>query len=311
VGSHIAQALQEQGTLVRVTVHRRPMPVDSGDFDFCEADLTTAQDCLRAAEGMDFIFHAAGCVGAAGLKGSQVMSAITPNLIMTSLMLEAGWKAGAKRFLLFGSSTGYPVASHPVKEEEMWSGPTFPGYFGYGWMRRYLERLAEFVHGQSEMKIALVRPTAVYGRRDNFDPARGHVIPALVRRALEKEDPFVVWGSGGEVRDFLHVRDLAKGCLLALQAYAECDPVNIGYGRGVTIREVVEIILREADHKRARIVFDASKPTAIPVRVVDTGKARRILGFEPEVSLREGLKDTIEWYRRTVGQVQEKRGNTR
>jgi len=201
-----------------------------------------------------------------------------------------------ERFLLFSSSTGYPVTDHPVREEEMWSGPTHPSYFGYGWMRRYLERIGEFVASKSNLKIALVRPTAVYGRWDNFDPAASHVIPALIKRAVEKEDPYVVWGTGNEVRDFLHITDLVRGCLLMLEKYATCEPLNIGYGKVVTIREIIDIILKAAGHEAATVKFDAAKPTTIPFRMVDTSKAKRILGFEPTVSLEEGLKDTVEWY---------------
>ena len=200
--------------------------------------------------------------------------------------------------MLFSSSTGYPVADYPIKEEEFWSGPTHRSYFGYGWMRRYLERLAEYVVSKSDMKIAIVRPTAVYGRFDNFDPVRAHVIPALILKAVERISPYEVWGTGDEVRDFLHVQDLARGCLLMLEKYAECDPVNIGYGEVVTIGQIVRLILRAADYADAEVVFDASKPTAIPFRMVDTSKARTLLGFEHEMSLEEGLRDTVEWYRR-------------
>jgi GDP-L-fucose synthase len=150
------------------------------------------------------------------------------------------------------------------------------------------------------MGIALVRPTAVYGRWDEFDPRTSHVIPALIRRAVAKENPFEVWGTGDEVRDFLHVTDMVRGSLLLLANHAVCDPVNIGYGRTVRVREVVDIILRAAGHRGARVVFDASKPTAIPVRSVDTTKARQLLGFEPSVSLEDGLADTVRWYEQRV-----------
>jgi GDP-L-fucose synthase len=186
----------------------------------------------------------------------------------------------------------------------MWGGPTYEGYFGYGWMRRYLERISEFVASKSDMKIALVRPSAVYGRWDNFDPATSHVIPALIRRAVEKQDPYEVWGTGEEVRDFLHIADLACGCLLMLEKHAACDPVNLGYGRAVTIKEVVHIILKAAGHEQATVKFDPSKPSTIPFRMVDTSKARRVLGFEPQMSLEEGLTDTVKWYaQRGTGQT--------
>jgi len=240
-------------------------------------------------------------VTGAGVTAHDSMSAIAANLVLTSRILEAAWASGVKRVLVFSSSTGYPVADYPIKEEEFWSGPVHQSYFGYGWMRRYLERLAEFVVSKSDMKIAIVRPTAVYGRFDNFDPVTSHVVPALIRKAVERHDPYEVWGNGNEVRDFLHITDLARGCLLMLEKHAACDPINIGYGKAVTIKELVQLILDAADYKDAKIVFNTSKPTAIPFRMVDTSKANELLGFEHEVSLEEGLRDTVDWYKDNDG----------
>ena len=211
-------------------------------------------------------------------------------------MLQAAWAANIERFLLYSSSTGYPVANYPIKEEEMWSGPTHPTYFGYGWMRRYFERLGEFVVSKSGVKIAIVRPTAVYGKWDNFDPVTSHVIPALIRKAVERLDPYEVWGDGEEVRDLLYAEDLARGSLLMLEKCANCDPVNIGYGQGFTVKEVIKIILKAADYENANVVYNTSKPSTIPIRMVDTTKAKNLLGFEPQVSLEEGLTDTVKWY---------------
>lgn len=296
VGRHIVEELLDAGAKVRIPVHKRPLEIKDKRIQIVRADLTRQEDCLKALKGVDFCFHAAGAVSAAGVTTNSPMAAITSNLILTAQMLQAAWIADIERFLVFSSSTAYPVTDYPVKEEEMWSGPTHPSYFGYGWMRRYIERLAEFVVSKSNIKIALVRPTAVYGRFDNFDSGTSHVIPALIRRAVEKENPFVVWGTGQEIRDFLHISDLAKGCLLMLEKYATCDPVNIGYGKTVTIKEIVDIILKAAGHEKANIVFDSSKPTTIPVRMVDTSKAKKVLGFEPQISLESGLIDTVNWF---------------
>jgi len=300
VGTHIVQELLKHGAKVRVPIHQSPLIIQDKRIETVDADLTRQEDCLAVVKGVDYVFHAAGAVASAAVTASNPMAAITTNLILTAQMLQAAWAGEVERFLLFSSSTAYPAADYPIKEEEMWNGPTHPSYFGYGWMRRYLERLGEFVASKSKMKIALVRPTAVYGRCDNFDPVVSHVIPALIRRAVEKEDPFVVWGTGEEVRDFVHASDIARGSLLALEKYAVCDPVNIGYGKAVTIKEVVRIILEAAGHETATVVFNTSKPTAIPFRMVDISKAKEILGFEPEVSLENGLKDTVEWYRKTA-----------
>ncbi len=296
VGTHLVQELLKQGAKIRVPIHNRPMIINDERIETICADLTILDDCIKASEGMDFVFHAAGTVGAAGVTKINTMASITKNLVLNAYMLQAAWATGVNRFLIYSSSTCYPDANHAVKEEEMWSGPTHPAYFGYGWMRRYLERLAEFVVSNSSMKIAIVRPSAVYGRYDNFNPATSHVIPALIRRAIEKENPFVVWGTGDEVRDFLHISDFARGSLLMLEKYTEGDAVNIGYGQVVTIKDIVRMVLQSAGHNDAQVIFDSTKPTTIPFRMVDISKAERILNFKPIVALEDGIRDTTEWY---------------
>ncbi|MBU0456484.1 MAG: NAD-dependent epimerase/dehydratase family protein [Gammaproteobacteria bacterium] len=300
VGTHIVQELLRHEAKVRVPIHNRPLIIKDERIETIKADLTKQEDCLEAVKGVDYIFHAAGAVSAAGVTTSNPMAAITTNLILTAQILQAAWATNTDRILIFSSSTGYPEANYPIKEEEMWTGPTHPTYFGYGWMRRYLERLGEYVGSKSKVKVAIVRPTAVYGRWDNFDPKASHVVPALIRRAVEKENPYVVWGTGNEVRDFLHITDLARGCLLMLEKCANCDPVNIGYGKVVTVKEIVLTILKVAGNEKAEVIFDSTKPTTIPYRAVDTTKAKKILNFEPVVSLEEGLKDTVEWYKESI-----------
>jgi len=273
------------------------MNIKDKRIDTVKADLFGIEDCLTAVKGVDIVCHAGGGAIGAAVTAGNPMSAIAANMITTIQTLQAAWMEGVERFLLLSSHTTYPNADYPIKEEEMWSGPTDPSYFGYGWMRRYLERLAEFVVTRSDMKIAIVRPTAAYGRWDNFDPVTSHVIPALIRRALEKEDPYVVWGSPDVVRDFINASDLARGGLLALEKYATCDPVNLGCGKAATISEIVDMILKVTGHEKAKVEFDISKPTTIPFRMVDTSKATKVLGFEPKISLEEGLRDTVEWYK--------------
>ncbi len=292
VGTHIVEELLRAGAYVRVPVHHRASAVQHERLELMPGDLTVLDDCRKLARGMQHVFHAGGTVSSAGTTASAAMSAITLNIVVTAQTVQAAWDEGVERILIFSSSTAYPEANHAITEDEMWSGPPYPGYFGYAWMRRYTERLCEFAASRSKMKIALLRPTAVYGRWDTS----AHVIPSLVRRSLEKPNPFVVWGTGEEVRDFLHVSDLACGCLLLLEKHAECDPVNIGYGSAVTIKQTVHAILRAAGHERAEIVFDATKPGTIPFRMVDISKARRLLGFEPKISLEDGLADTVKWF---------------
>jgi len=298
VGMHIVQELLKTNAKIRIPIHTRPLLIKDERIETIHADLTKQEDCLNAVKGVDFVFHAAGAVAAAAITTSNPMAAITTNLILTAQILQAAWTENVERVLIFSSSTAYPDAKYPVKEEEMWKGPPHPVYFGYGWMRRYLEILGEFVASKSKVKVAIVRPSAVYGRFDNFNPKTSHVIPALIRRAVEKETPFIVWGTGNEVRDFLHITDLARACLLMLEKCATCDPVNIGYGQGITIKEIVEMILKVAYHADVNVVFDPTKPTTIPYRMYDITKAKTLLDFEPHVMLEEGIKDTVEWYKK-------------
>lgn len=297
VGGHFVRALIAHGARVRVPIHIRPICFNHQSIEVITADLTRPEECRRALQNASYVIHCAGAVSAAGVTtGTNPMSAITTNLILTAQVIEAAWAVGVKRLLVFSSSTGYPVTNHPVREEEMWSGPPHPTYLGYGWMRRYIERMSEFTASRSPVKIALARPTAVYGEHDDFNPETSHVIPALIRRAVEKQDPYIVWGTGQETRDFLHINDFVRGCLLLLEKHADCDPVNIGYGKHVTISEIVAIILRAAGHTPSHLLFDSSKPVTIPHRMVDVSKSSRLLGFQPNISIEDGLTRTVKWY---------------
>ncbi|MDO9543190.1 MAG: NAD-dependent epimerase/dehydratase family protein [Kiritimatiellia bacterium] len=298
VGSHIVEELLKCGFIVRSPVHQRAAVVHHPNLEYIPADLSSDADCVRIMRGVHSVVHAAGTVGAVSVGSQAMFDGLTLNLLLTLKVLRSAWAAGVKKILLFGSSTAYPNVDHAVSEKEMWDGPPHPSYFGYGWMRRYLELLGEYVARQSKMSVLLLRPTAVYGPRDNFNPATCHVVPALIRRALAKENPFVVWGTGNEMRDFLHVRDLARAVVRMLEKGKGCDPVNIGFGRGICIRDVVKVVLKAAGHDRADIVFDASRPTAIPRRLVDISKARKLFGFEPEITFEAGISETIDWYRK-------------
>ena len=297
VGTHFVEELVAAGANVRVPIHKRKPAINNEKVEYVSGNLESLDDCIQCCNGVDYVFHAAGAVSAAGITVTNPMSAISTNLILTVRILEAAMIKQVKRILVFSSgTTAYPLADYPIKEEEMWTDHPPQVYFGYGWMRRYIEILSQFVSSKSSIGVAICRPTAVYGRHDDFDLKTSHVIPALIRRAVTKENPYVVWGTGDEIRDFLHVTDLVRGCLALLEKHAVCDPVNIGYGKTTSIKQIVEIILKAAGHDKIEVQFDDSKPTTIPKRMVETIKAKEILGFEPEISLSKGLEDTLEWY---------------
>lgn len=293
IGRNFVKALTEAGIDTRITIHRTSSPFPPGLVTTVSADLSLAEDCLRACEGVDYVIHAAGSVGNAGNIRSNLIAPIMDNLIITARLMEAASMQCGKMLVFSSGTAGYPPYDHPVREEEMWSAPPAPVYFGYGWMRRYFELLGEYVASTSQLQVLVCRPTAVYGQFDSS----GHVIPSLIKRILSGEKPLVVWGNGKEQRDFLHVSDLVRGCLLLLQKGQAADPVNIGYGKTATIADVAAIVMQAAGCSESEIVFDDSKPTTIPVRAVDCSKAEKLLGFVPTVSLESGLHETVEWFK--------------
>lgn len=299
IGSHTIQELLQRGAQVRATIHSKEPVIKDDRIEYIQADLTQREDCVRVVQDMDSVILCAANTSGAAVMATNPIAHITANLAINSQVLEAACLAGVSRLLFVSSTTVYPAVTYPVKEEEGFTGEPHPSYFAVGWMKRYIEKLAEFYYQRYGLKIALIRPTNIYGPYDKFDFETSHVLPALIRRAVEKQNPFEVWGDGTAVRDFMYVSDLVEALLLTLENYAECQPLNIGSGQPVTIKESVELILKLTGNQ-APAIYDASKPTTIPFRVVDLTKAETILGFKPKVSLEEGLSKTINWYRSTL-----------
>jgi GDP-L-fucose synthase len=308
VGSHFCEALLARGAQVRVPVHQRPLELSQPSLEALKADLTVPADCARVCEGMRFVIHAAGPVSGVGLRKEpySYLENMRLNMLLLMNTLQAAWHQGVEKFVLFSSSTGYPPLQHAVREEEFWRGEVPAAYLGYGWMRRYFEKLGEFIASCSQMQVLTVRPTAIYGPRDNFDPHTSHVIPALIRRAWARENPFEIWGTGQEVRDFLDVRDLVQGVLLMLEKQTVPEPLNLGYGQDVTIAEIATLILKFCGHTDAEMVFRPDRPVGLPYRRVSIEKARQLLAFSPQISLEEGLRQLCAWYAEFQAQTDRK-----
>lgn len=301
IGATVIEELLKRGARVKATVHKKPPVVQNKAVDYVKCDLTKKKGCADAIKDVDYVVLCAANTSGAAVMTKNPMVHITTNLLINSQMLEAACLAKVDRFLFVSSTTVYPPVQYPVKEEEAFNGDPHDSYYGVGWMKRYTEILARFYHKKYGMKVAIIRPTNVYGPYDKFDFETSHVLPALIRRALEGQDPFEVWGDGSAVRDFVYSTDMADALLTALEKSVDCNPINVGSGQPVTIKESVELILKLTGRGKTRVVYDASKPTTIPIRLVDLTKAKSILGFEAKVPFEVGLKKTIDWYRKTVG----------
>ena len=297
IGANLVEALLATGASIRATLHETPTVIQDDRIEYLRADLRTAEGCRAAVNGADYVFICAADTSGAAVMVHNPMAQITGNVLINTFLMEAAVLEKVERLLFISSSAVYPPADYAVREEEGFDGDPYETYFGVAWMKRYAEKLATFYHRRYGVKCAIVRPSNVYGPRDKFDPERSHVLPALIRRVISGEDPLEVWGAGDEVRDFMYVTDFVHALLLALERCADARPVNVGSGRLTTIKECAQIIVRESGLPGVKLRFDPTKPTTIPYRAIEVAVGQERLGFAPRVSLEDGLRETIEWYR--------------
>ncbi len=303
IGANLILRLLSEGCQVRATLHNRPAVVADPRIDYVTADLTFMEDCRRVAEGMDLVFMCAASTSGAAVIQSTPLIHVTPNVVMNAQLLEAAYFAKVKKFLFLSSNAAYPpTGDRPTKEEEMFDGEPYESYVGVGWMKRYTEILCRY-YSESlnpSMSTVVIRPSNIYGAYDDFDPATSHVTAATIRKVVERHDPIEVWGTGDDIRDVIYIDDFVDAVVLAAEKLDAFDPLNVGLGVGYSLKEILQIILEVDGYTNAIITYDPTKPSTIPVRLIDTTKAEKVLGFKASISLPEGLRKTVEWYREST-----------
>jgi GDP-L-fucose synthase len=284
---------------VRASCHKRQPRVFSDNITYVNADLRNLDDCRRVVEGIDYVFMFAAVLSTAPVIARNPVSHITGNMIMNAQMLEAAYFAGVKKFVWLSSSTGYPKVERVLREEDMFTEDPPDVYFPVGWMSRYTEVLCRqyATKLKNPMTTVVLRPTTIYGEYVDFHFETCHVLPALVRRVVERQEPIEVWGTGENTRDLIYADDVFDACLLALEKVDTFDVFNVGLSKEYSINELLDIIIETDGFKDARIVHLSSKPTTVNKRTVDLTKAKKVLGFEAKTSIREGVARMIEWYR--------------
>jgi len=290
IGRAVVQRLCDAGASVRIVSLDR-LSVNSQAVHVL-GDLADFNLCRKIFEGVDYVCHLAGVKGSIEVTKSKPASFFVPLLQMNTNVLEAARLARVKGLVFTSSIGAYPSAEVFVERDVLDHEPPmdmFPG-----WAKRMAEMQIQAYKIQYGVEnFAVVRPCNVYGPGDNFDPSNAMVIPSLMARIAAGETPVVVWGDGAAVRDFAYSDDVADGIIRALLRGTRGSYVNLGSGRGVTIRELVETLRRVTPFT---FHFDATKAGGFPKRVMDITRARELLGYEPRVSLEEGLRRTWEWY---------------
>lgn len=292
----------EQYDLTQISAIRRL-------FDDAEIHPSSADKAGKSSQEEVIIIHLAALVGGIEANRKRPADYFYTNLIMGVQLMHEAWKAGVGKFVAIGSICAYPKFTPlPFKEENLWDGYPEETNAPYGLAKKMLLVQAQAYRRQYGFNAIYLLPVNLYGPGDNFDLQTSHVIPALIRKCVEAqqrgEDRIVVWGDGSPTREFLYVADAAEGILLAAEHYNNSQPVNLGSGQEISIKELVERISRLTGFS-GQLVWDTSKPNGQPRRVLDTSKAVKYFGFRAETQFEDGLRQTIVWFREHNRQLQE------
>lgn len=291
LGRHVSAELRSAGAEV-VALGRR-------DGDLRHRSVI---DGLLARHRPDAVIHLAAVVGGIGANAAEPGRFLYENAVMGLELLDACRVAGVAKVVIAGTVCSYPRDTPvPFREEHLFDGYPEETNAPYGLAKKLLLTQAQAYRAQYGCNMVYLLPTNLYGPGDHFDLERSHVIPAMIRRFSEAaergDDTVTLWGDGSPTREFLYVADAARAFRLALERYDGPEPVNVGSGEEISIKDLAERVAAEVGFG-GRILWDTSRPNGQPRRCLDTSRARRWLGFEPEVPFTEGLRRTVEWYRR-------------
>jgi len=299
LGSFIVEKLKERGAIDVIVPH-----ID-------EYDLRDTVNIRRLFDDVSnssnyvisdlIIIHLAALAGGIGANRARPAEFFYDNLMMGVPLMHEAWKRGVDKFVAIGSICAYPKFTPvPFREENLWEGYPEETNAPYGLAKKMLLVQAQTYRDQYDFNGVYLLPVNLYGPRDNFNLETSHVIPALIRKCIEAQDRgddhLVVWGDGTPTREFLYVEDAAEGILLATEKYNGREPVNLGSGFEISIKDLVNLIVKLTGFE-GEIVWDTSKPNGQPRRGLDTSRAKKYFGFEAQTQFEEGLRRTIEWYR--------------
>ncbi len=266
-----------------------------------DCDLRLMESCQRAVDQQDVVVHLAAHVGGIGLNREKPAELFYDNLMMGTQLIHAAYQAGVQKFVCVGTICAYPKFTPvPFKEEDIWNGYPEETNAPYGIAKKALLVQLQAYRQQYGFDGIYLLPVNLYGPEDNFDPSSSHVIPALIRKVYEAQQQgakqLPVWGDGSPTREFLYSEDAALGIVMGTQSYSDAEPVNLGTGEEISIKDLVHLIC-ELMGFEGEIVWETDQPNGQPRRCLDTQRAKESFGFTAQVDFKQGLKNTIDWYR--------------
>ena len=270
-----------------------------------DCDLRVWENCQRAVDQQDIIIHLAAHVGGIGLNREKPGELFYDNLIMGTQLIHAAYQQGTEKFVCVGTICAYPKFTPlPFKEDDIWNGYPEETNAPYGIAKKALLVQLQSYRQQYGFNGVYLLPVNLYGPEDNFNPSSSHVIPALIRKVQEAqsrgEKQLPVWGDGSPTREFLYSTDAARGIVMGTQFYNDAEPVNLGTGYEISIKDLITLICELMGYD-GEIVWETDKPNGQPRRCLDTERAKQAFGFTAEVEFRTGLKNTIDWWRKNAG----------
>jgi GDP-L-fucose synthase len=294
LGSYVVEKLQEKGC-------RDIFVPRSKDYNLVEME-----GVKRAYQDgkPDIVIHLAAVVGGIGANRENQGKFFYDNLMMGVQMMEMGRRFGIEKFVAIGTICCYPKFTPvPFKEENLWIGYPEETNAPYGLAKKMLLVQSQAYRQQYGFNSIFLMPTNLYGPRDNFDLERSHVIPAIIKKCFDAIDEganeIVVWGTGKATREFLYVEDCAEAIVLATEKYNKSEPVNIGAGFEISIKDLVELIMKYTGFN-GKVIWDTTKPDGQPRRCLDVSKAEKEFGFRAKTNFEEGLQRTIKWYKENI-----------
>jgi len=294
LGSHVVNALEQRGAGdIFVPLHQ------DYDLRYQSAILDLLNDARPT-----MIIHLAASVGGIGANRAHPAEFFYDNLMMGTQLLHESWRAGVAKFVAIGTVCAYPKYTPiPFREEDLWNGYPEETNAPYGLAKKMLLVQSEAYRQQYDYNSIFLLPVNLYGPGDSFDLESSHVIPALIRKCLEAEqqghDEIVAWGDGSPTREFLYVEDAAEGIVLAAERYNRSEPVNLGSGYEISIKELLTTIARHTGYS-GQITWDTTKPNGQPRRALNTDRAWQYFEFRATTDFDEGLQKTVAWYRQTL-----------